>query len=242
MKSIHKGLKTLSRKILLTANTGIMKKCTLLSLVFLLLLTSSSLIAQNSYKVTLLRAAPGELGGLLERVKQQKADAQGELIIMRHSQGDHWDLMLLAPFDKPEMDDYGNWVDFQHDFLAESETNWKELLELDSNSGLYHVEMFRAAKGLEEELLEQRRMENVWYQKIGKDVNVIFVTKFGSDVDNFTVGFYEDMIDFATEPNLSDEEINTAAKAAGFESSSTVGLYLRKFLVGHNDTIATKVN
>ena len=213
-----------------------------LLLIFLGALLSLPVLAQNDYKVTLLRAAPGELGNLIEHVKQQKTDAQGNLIIMRHSQGDHWDLMLLAPFDKPEMDDYGNWVDFQHDFLAESETSWKVLLEKDSNAGLYHVEMFRAAKGLEKGLLEQRRMENVWYQKIGKDENVIFVTKFGSDVDNFTVGFYEDMMDFATEPNLSEAEINTAAKAAGFESSSMVGLYLREFLVGHNDTIATKVN
>lgn len=213
-----------------------------LLLLFFVMLLSLPVFAQNDYKITLLRAAPGELGDLIEHVKQQKANAQGNLIIMRHSQGDHWDLMLLAPFDKPEMDDYGNWVDFQHDFLAESKTKWNELLERDSNTGLYHVEMFRAAKGLEEELLEQRRMENVWYNKIGKDENVIFTTTFGSDVDNFTMGFYKDMMDFATEPNLSEEEINTAAKAAGFESSSTVGLYLREFLVGHNDTIATKVN
>jgi hypothetical protein len=216
-----------------------------LRLIFSLLLISffsPPVLSQNNYQITLLRAAPGELGDLLEHVKTQKKEAQGDMIIMRHSQGDHWDLMILAPFKAPEMYDYGNWVDFQHDFMAESETPWSELLEKDSNSGLYHVEMFRAAKGLEEELLEQRRMENVWYNEIGKGENVIFTTTFGSDVDNFTVGFYKDMIHFATEPDLSAEEINTAAKKAGFESSSTVGLYLREFLVGHNDTIATKVN
>jgi len=202
---------------------------------------SIPLIAQNNYKITLLRAAPGELGNLLEHVKLQKNSAGEEMMIMRHSQGDHWDLMLLTPFKNLEMYKYSKWVDFQHDFLAESETNWKELLKKDSESGLYHIEMFRAAKGLEEELLEQRRMENVWYSEIGKDENVIFTTTFGNDVDNFTLGFYKDMVDFATEPDLSEEEIDKAAKKAGFESSSTVGLYLREFLVGHNDTIATKV-
>lgn len=208
----------------------------------LLVILSFPVLAQNEYQVTLLRAAPGELGELLEHVKMQKSDASGNLMIMRHSQGDHWDLMLLAPFDKPEMDDYGNWVDFQHDFLVESETNWDELLKKDSDAGIYHIEMFRAAKGLEKKLLEQRRMENVWYSEIGKGENIIFTTKFGSDVDNFTLGFYKDMMHFASEPAFSEEEINTAAKTAGFESSSTVGLYLREFLVGHNDTIATKVN
>jgi hypothetical protein len=50
------------------------------------------------------------------------------------------------------------------------------------------------------------------------------------------------MIDFATDPDLTDEEFEDAALKAGFESRSTIGLYLRQFLVGHNDTIATKVN
>lgn len=210
-------------------------------IVSLLSLLSLPLVAQNSYQVTLLRAAPGELGELIDHVKAQKVQAKNNMIIMRHSQGDHWDLMLLTPYEKPAMYDYGKWVDFQHDFLAESVIGWNELLKKDSESGLYHVEMFRAAKGLEESLLEQRRMENVWFRKMGKGENVIFTTVFGSDVDNFTVGFYKDMMDFASEPDLSEEEVNEAAKAAGFESSAVVGLYLREFLVGHNDTIATKV-
>lgn len=219
-----------------------MKTLRLIFSLLLISLFSIPVLSQNDYHITLLRAAPGELGDLLDHVKKQKKEAQGDMIIMRHSQGDHWDLMILAPFEAPEMYNYGKWVDFQHDFMAESEISWGQLLERDSNSGLYHVEMFRAAKGLEEELLEQRRMENIWYREIGKGENVIFTTMFGSDVDNLTVGFYKDMMHFATEPNLSDEEINEGAKKAGFESSSTVGLYLRKFLVGHNDTIATKVN
>ena len=138
-------------------------------IVFLLSLLSLPVIAQNSYQVTLLRAAPGELGELIDHVKTQKVQAKNNMIIMRHSQGDHWDLMLLTPFDKPEMYNYGEWVDFQHDFLAESVISWNDLLKIDSESGLYHVEMFRAAKGLEENLLEQRRMENVWFKQMGKN-------------------------------------------------------------------------
>ena len=208
----------------------------------LITILSFPVFAQNNYQVTLLRAAPGELGELLEHVKTQKSDADGNMMIMRHSQGDHWDLMLLAPFSKPEMYDYSNWVDFQHDFLVESEADWKTLLEKDSDAGLYHIEMFNAARGLHDELLEQRAMENIYYNETNRAGNVIFVTKFGSDVDNFTLGFYKDMLDFATDPDLTEKQFENAALKAGFESRSTIGLFLREFLVGHNDTIATKVN
>lgn len=208
----------------------------------LIILCSAPVFAQNNYQVTLLRAAPGELGKLLDHVKKQKSDAEGNMMIMRHSQGDHWDLMLMAPFQKPEMHDYSNWVDFQHDFLVESEISWKQLMQKDADAGLYHIEMFNAAHGLHEELLEQRAMENIYYNETNRSGNVIFVTKFGSDVDNFTLGFYKDMVDFATDPDLTDKQFEDAALKAGFESRSTIGLYLRKFLVGHNDTIATKVN
>ena len=208
----------------------------------LFLLLGTPILAQHHYQVTLLRAAPGELGELLEYVKKQKSDVEGNMMIMRHSQGDHWDLMLMAPFSKLEMHNYSEWVDFQHDFLVESDVSWKELLEKDSESGLYHIEMFNAARGLHDELLQQRPMENIYYNETNRDGNVIFVTKFGSDVDNFTLGFYKDMIDFATDPVLTDKEFEAAALKAGFKSRSAIGLYLRRFLVGHNDTIATKVN
>ncbi len=207
----------------------------------LFLLLSNSLSAQHDYQVTLLRAAPGNLGELIEQAKTEKSDLNGEMMIMRHSQGDHWDLMLLKPFDKPEMTDYSQLVDFQHDFLVESDASWNNLKEQDKDAGLYHIEMFNAVHGLHDELLEQRAMENIYYKETNRAGNVIFVTKFGSDVDNFTLGFYKNMVDFATDPDLSDEKFEAAAKKAGFESRSIIGLYLRKFLIGHNDTIATKV-
>lgn len=218
-----------------------MKKFSIL-LIFVGIFIYTPSFAQNDYQITLLRAAPGELGELLDYVKKQKSDVEGNMMIMRHSQGDHWDLMLMAPFTKPVMHNYSEWVDFQHDFLVESKVSWTELLEKDSEAGLYHIEMFNAAHGLHDELLEQRAMENIYYHETNRDGNVIFVTKFGSDVDNFTLGFYKDMIDFATDPDLTDKQFEDAALKAGFESRSTIGLYLRQFLVGHNDTIASKVN
>src|SRR6266481_10043057 len=53
------------------------------------------------YKVTLVQAAPGKLLDLIDLYKSQAAElkqAGDEAPLwMRHSQGDHWDLMVLFP-------------------------------------------------------------------------------------------------------------------------------------------------
>jgi hypothetical protein len=53
------------------------------------------------YRLTLLRAAPGRLLDLLQDVNGRvrsaaQADASRPLVL-RHSQGDHWDLFVLIP-------------------------------------------------------------------------------------------------------------------------------------------------
>ena len=53
------------------------------------------------YEVILLRAAPGRLLDLVEayqaRITAFEEAALGEVHMMRHSQGDQWDLLLLVP-------------------------------------------------------------------------------------------------------------------------------------------------
>src|SRR5262245_66181208 len=48
---------------------------------------------QVLYRMTLLRAAPGRLLEVVAELRAQKSDA----LILRHSQGDQWDLLVLAP-------------------------------------------------------------------------------------------------------------------------------------------------
>jgi hypothetical protein len=69
---------------------------------------------------------------------------------------------------------------------------------------------------------------------------VIFTTTLGSDVDVFTLGFYQDLITFATDPDLPEQTFAKAATDAGFESRSTIGLYLRSLMSSHHNTLATK--
>lgn len=215
--------------------------CSLLAVAALL--AQSSAFAENLYQVTLLRAAPGNLSSLIDEVSHQKRKANDKMIIMRHSQGDHWDLMLMLPASEklPRPYRYHALADFQHDFVAETEMNWKQFKKKADSAGIFHIEMFRAAAGKHEALLEERHMENDYFLKTQRNPNAIFVTRFGSDYDNFSVGFYPDMKAFAIDPDLPEEVFEKAAKDAGFSARSDIGFHLRRYLVGHNDTLATHV-
>lgn len=230
-----------------------MKKNIVRTLMLFIACASSNAFAQNSYQVSLLRAAPGDMPALIEMVQARKAALKGEMLIMRHSQGDHWDLMLMMPANNPKANtgtaniavtrpiSYQAKVDFQHDFLVTSETDWKSLMGLSKGADLFHIEMFQAARGLYDKLLEQRIMENNYLLATQRKANLIFETSFGSDVDLFTLGIHADLKAFATDPDLPSEVFEKAAKKAGFKARSDIGFYLREFLVGHQDTLATQI-
>jgi hypothetical protein len=201
------------------------------------------------YKVTTVRADLGELTALMDDLKVLETEGYYERageqppLLMRHSQGDHWDLMLLSPASDglPEQTSYQSKADFQHDFLATCDCDWKSVKESSKGADLFHIEMFQAASGLYDKLLEQRNMENNYLVATQRNANLVFETKFGSDVDMFTLGIYKDLQSFATDPNLSSEVFEKAATDAGFKARSDIGFYLRRFLVGHQDTLASQV-
>lgn len=210
---------------------------------FLLLLTCNAALAQSVYQVTLLRAATGKMPTLMDAAKAQRKALKGNMVIMRHSQGDHWDLMLMQPFSGEITTPYSydELADFQQDFIASADLSWPQLLTKASKAGLYHIEMFNAAAGKHRDLLTQRIMENNYLEMTQRKANTIFITRFGSDVDSFTVGFYRDFAEFAKEPDLPAEAFEKAAKEAGFAARNDIGFHLRRTLVGHNDTFATQV-
>jgi hypothetical protein len=200
--------------------------------------------AADLYRITLLRAAPASFATLLEEAKQLRKKQKGDLIIMRHSQGDQWDLMLLDPAAKSPATElkFSSSMAFQHSFLAESDASWQKLRKSSENNDLYHIEMFHAAPNKLAELIKQREMENAYYHATQRAGNIIFTTTFGSDVDVFTVGFYQDLKTFATDPDLSEQTYAKAATDAGFKSRSSIGLYLRSLMSSHHDTLAVKVD
>ncbi len=210
------------------------------------------------YQVTLLRAAPGKLPDLIDFLVQQKQDgyyaAIGETppMIMRHSQGDQWDLFLLQPigsyrgYFSGEKDNSAyrttiNGLSVFREELFSYGPAAAEVEALFAKNAFFHIEMFAALAGQHDALLGERVMENHYLVATGRNPNLIFIGDVGSNFDSFTIGFYPSISEFAARAPVSDEEANQAAIAAGFKGRSSIGFYLREFLSYHHDTLATKV-
>lgn len=217
------------------------------------------------YEAVTLRAAPGHLLDVIElldgRMKVYQAAGEPRPVLMRHSQGDQWDLLLLTPIGSIEehfgRNRAGRWRDAVRRtgyddaaFTAAMDrmVSWREELyvsgppvaELQARvaaAGFFHLEVFQALAGKRDSLLQQRHMENVFLGRIGRPGNLIFTKITGGPWDMFTLGFYRDLQHYAEPTRLSGDEENRAAVAAGFESRNHIGSYLRQFLSGHHDTI-----
>jgi hypothetical protein len=197
------------------------------------------------YRMTLLRAAPGRLPEVIADVK---AAARGA-VILRHSQGDHWDLMVLRAvgsyaehFARPEalapLADPSRLA-FQEDTFVRG-PDLHQLSGFEAG-GLYHVEMFHALAGKRDDLLREREMENAYLRAVGRPTNAIFVRDLGGAWDAFTVGAYRSWKHFAERDDIPSERSEAAARAAGFEGADQIGPYLRSLIQSHHDTLATAV-
>lgn len=232
----------------------------------LAVLISIQLTAQDQlYKVTLLRAKPGELLNLIEIINQDITNytdyISNKPYLLRHSQGDHWDLMLIYPIDELEKyfskdktkrreksqsleksmgHSFFNMVSYQEEAIFNGPLINK-FAEAFEKYELFHIEIFTSLAGKQAELVKQRQSENKFYALINHRPNFIFNRVFGPSWDNFTIGFYEDMHDFAG-PEIPFEQEDQAAKTAGFEGVNYIGSYLRSLIAEHHDTLAWKVN
>lgn len=216
------------------------------------------------YRVTTLRAEPGKLPELIDFLTAQRKIAHsgepaGERgahtpIIMRHSQGDQWDLLVMFPMGNYQ-NYYGAGMDagvaqfqdrldslsaFREDLFAYGPPPAAVLGAYADNS-FFHIEMFMALAGRKGDLIKEREMENAYLESTGQRTNLIWVGDVGSDVDVFTIGFYPSIVEFAAPSGVSDADANKAAIAAGFEARSTIGFYLRELISAHHDTLAIKV-
>lgn len=213
------------------------------------------------YRVETLQAAPGRLFDLMDlyRAYFDALEAVGEErpMWMRHSQGDQWDLLIVYPIGT--MAGYfGERRANARARLAERETamnqitGWREELfargpgldavrEAYDGAGLFHVEMFVGLPGKRAELVNQRLMENQYYTNIRERGNGIFVRVAGAEFDSFTIGFYDDMKDFAdTGDAMTAEEDRQAQADAGF-TPGEIGLYLRTLLLHHHDSFGVRI-
>ena len=230
---------------------------------FLIVFTLTTVQADDYvYKVVLLRAAPDRLLELIDLLKEDMANYEAfdleKPYMMRHSQGDQWDLLIIWPIesmgkyfseeslskrseavflDKP----YDNII---YDYIAHHEElfvdgpSLNDFQDMFSNYDYYHVEMFVALANKRRELLKERVMENDYLKAIGRRPNLIFNKVAGSKWDNFSIGFYEDIKDYAASADIDPMLKEKAARDAGFEGADFIGSYLRRFINEHNDTLA----
>lgn len=224
---------------------------------------------EHLYRVLTVRAAPGQLLDLIDLYQEQRAiiEAAGdaEMFWMRHSQGDQWDLLLMFPMGsfaeyystvrvraREQTRGSSGRTGGEIQKAIDAASTWREelfargpgidvLRERFDGAGLFHVEMFIALHDKRDELLEQRNMENAYYRALDRDENLIFVREAGAAWDLFTLGFYDDLKDFASAGDLPDEAEDRAAREAGFEAANRIGTYLRSLMLRHNDTLAGPV-
>jgi hypothetical protein len=211
------------------------------------------------YKAKLVQAAPGKLLDVIELYKSSLTEYKNvgdePPLMMRHSQGDHWDLLLLIP-----MTSYADYysperVSKRKQMLKESQDKidplvaWQEdvfvygppladVQKAFASSTFFHVEMFDALAGKQSELFKEREMENAYLKSLKRPENLIFVRDQGAAWDLFTIGAYRDLKHFAESAGIPEADQDAAAKAAGFEAANRIGPYLRTLISSHHDTLA----
>jgi len=218
------------------------------------------------YATVLLRAAPGHLPELIDLVKKRATvlveAGEQQPLILRHAQGDHWDLMVIQPigsmaeqYADPAMRHRAmtgarsGLSDPLYEEKLRELASWREetfysgpaaeafQAAVEPPAGYFHVEMFVALPGRHEELYRQRNMENDYLGRIGRPLNLIFYKTLGGPWDCFTLGLYRDLKHFAASADVPEDVENEAAVAAGFESASMIGPYMRSLINWHQDTI-----
>jgi hypothetical protein len=222
------------------------------------------------YRTQMVRAAPGRLLEVIELFKDRmpfyEAAGSHPPLMMRHSQGDQWDLLLLYPMGS--FSDHFSVERTAHRERAEAESemsdaeferavnelvSWREDLFVSgppieevqwafAENAYYHVEMFIALPGKRDALLEERRMENAYLKGIERPLNLIFTRVAGAAWDLYTIGFYKDVQHWAAVADVPYDRREASARAAGFDGADRIGTYMRTLIHLHHDTLATAVN
>jgi hypothetical protein len=217
------------------------------------------------YRFVIIQAAPGKLLDLIELYRSRMAviAAGGDELpfVVRHSQGDHWDLCLIYPS--------GSFTEYySRERVAKREAAadasglpnaefakrfysmaaWHEDLYAEGpplevfrehvrGFGLAHFEMLQALAGTRDELIRERQMENVFNRGRGRGGTLIFVHDQGAAWDVITLGVYRDWRHYAEQEAIPADVSAAAAKKAGFASPEAIGPYMRTLISTHRDTL-----
>jgi hypothetical protein len=224
---------------------------------------------EELYRFVMIQAAPGKSTDLVALYRQRApviAAGGDELpILVRHSQGDRWDLVVIYP--SGSFSDY-----YSRERVARREAaanasgvssaafakqfydmvNWHEDVYVEGpplaevraylkDTSLAHFEMLQALAGKRDELIRERQMENVYNTKRGRPAALIFTHEQGAAWDVITLDAWRDWRQYGELQMIPAEVSDAAAKAAGFASADAVGVYMRTLITTHHDSLGPLV-
>lgn len=225
--------------------------------------------APELYRFVLIQAAPGRLLDLIELYKQRlpviTAGGDEAPYIVRHSQGDRWDLCVIYPS--------GNFTSYYSaDRMRQREAAaaasgvtgdqfakqfydlvaWHEDVYVDGpplpvfrdyvkDLGLLHLEMFQALAGKRALLIAERKMESAFNRARSRPEALLFTHEQGAAWDVITLDGFRNWRHYAESETIPNEVNDAAAKKAGFANMDAVGPYLRSLISLHHDTLGTPV-
>lgn len=221
------------------------------------------------YKAMFVRAAPGRLLDLiaLYRERMPVYDAAGDErpFWWRHTQGDQWDLMFLFPMGscteyfaaervarRNRAADASGVPQAQFARRFYECSAWHEDLYVNGppletvknafrDTSYYHIEIFVALPGKQEELRKEREMENAYQKALGRPETLIFTHDQGAAWDLFSLGCYRDLKHWAESADIPKEKRDAAARAAGFADADRIGIYMRTLIDMHRDTMGVAI-
>jgi hypothetical protein len=221
------------------------------------------------YRFAMLQAAPGRLPDLVALYRQRApvvASGGDELpILVRHSQGDRWDLLVIDPVgsfaahysreriarrDAAATASGVSSAAFAkqfYDLVAWHEDVWVEgpplatLRAYLKDAGLAHLEMLQAFAGRRDELVREREMENVFNVGRGRPATLIFTQVQGAAWDVITLDAWRDWRQYGEAQMIAPAVSDAAAKKAGFPDADAVGVFMRRLISTHHDTLGPLV-
>ena len=222
------------------------------------------------YKFVTIQAAPGRLLDLIaayrERAPVMAASGDEMPIVVRHSQGDRWDLLLIYPT--------GSFTDYySKERIAKREAagaasnmsnaafqqrlydliGWHEdvfvwgppqaeLRAYMQGNTLAHLEMLQAMGGKHDELIKERYMESAFNVGRGRPAMLVFTHEQGAAWDVITLDAWKDWKHYGDLQAVPPDVSEAAAKKAGFASAESVGVYMRSLINTHHDTLGSVVS
>ncbi len=221
------------------------------------------------YRFVLIQAAPGKLLELIDLYKARlpviAAGGDDVPVIIRHSQGDRWDLAIIYPSgsftsyyaaertakrEAAAATSGTSSAEFARRFY--SMVAWHEdvyvagppvadLRACLKDAPLVHFEMLQALAGKRDALIDERRMESDFNQQRGRPRSLIFTHEQGAAWDVITLDAYRDWRHYAEQETIPKDANDAAARKAGFASADAIGPYMRTLISTHHDTIGTLV-